>query len=640
MQGYAPKLNKSCDQCRARKVRCIVPPGGPSVCIHCIKRNEICHFSDLKRRLRVKEDPPHHQKAAFGSDNSKPSSDLLIDRLIRNLSHSAVLYDEFSILKVHNDRIPSSGLAFFSEKRVDSMAKRLGHTRVKDLVHQIDKTIKTRLLARPGQDISLYSLAKDPRELIIDPEAAAHIQLYFEILHPIYPFLGRETFEERTKRPDLLHDLDTDHAFCGLYFAILALGCQYNGRSSFIPDNSHAWKLFQVALSRLDRIILSTMSLASLQAITAMTIFATNTFSLQLDQTLLAEACRMVLVLRYHKSIITEDPSLCHRIFWVIYHLEKRYSFAARISSVIADDDIGCPIPPTPESIVGGYDWLRSSVRFGRILSVAYSSLFSISASTQPDDITLRAIDHVRDLLEEWRLSIPLDFRPKEALQRRCLNDSASKEIALRTHYYYCHLTIALERLTLHVSRDIARSENSMRSLLDTAKEIINLTRYIDVEPYTPVFILAIIPLSAMFILFDFIVHHPDDSDIRGYLTLLDIVAGHFSQLDHASNGTIQSSYLAEFSHMARQYIQSEQKQTKRAPALPILSENQPSAGVTAPTMISGGSSLLTNDRVLTEGIDYSTLDNFYFLTPDSDWANMTSLDEFDPREYYGSIFI
>lgn len=154
---------------------------------------------------------------------------------------------------------------------------------------------------------------------------------------------------------------------------------------------------------------------------------------------------------------------------------------------MIADNDIGCPIPDTPESVVADYNWLVSSVRFGRILSVAYASLFSISASMQPDDTTMTAIDHVHTLLEEWRLSIPIDFRPKEPLQRRRLMDGASKEIALRTHYYYYHVIIALERLTLHVSRDITRSENAMRTLLNTAREIINLTRYIDVEPYTPV---------------------------------------------------------------------------------------------------------------------------------------------------------
>lgn len=59
------------------------------------------------------------------------------------------------------------------------MVKRLGHTQVRDLVHQIDKTIRTRLLARPDKDISLYSLAKVQTELVIDPEAASHIQREF-----------------------------------------------------------------------------------------------------------------------------------------------------------------------------------------------------------------------------------------------------------------------------------------------------------------------------------------------------------------------------------------------------------------------------------------------------------------------------
>ncbi|KAL4920594.1 hypothetical protein BDW62DRAFT_215853 [Aspergillus aurantiobrunneus] len=627
----SPRLNKSCDQCRSRKVRCIVPPGGPSVCIQCTKRNETCQFSNLKRRLRPK-DPSTQQSS--GSD-FKPSSELFIDRLIRNPSETVVLDDEFSILKVSSQ---ISGLAFFSEKRVDSLVKRLGHTRVRDLVHQIDQKIRTRLLTRPDRDVSLYSLAKTQTEIVLDPEAASHIQRYFEVLHPIYPFLDRRSFEEKATSPDLLQVLETDYALCGLYYAVLALGSQYNGCSSFIPDNSHAWRLFQVSLSRLDSILMATESLRNLQLILK-AIFATNTFSLQLDQILLAEASRMVIALRYHKSIVSDYSTLCHRTFWVIYHLEKRYCFQARSSSMIADYDIGCPIPITPESALGEYNWLKSSVHFGRILSIAYATLFSTSASTQSDDTILAAVDHVHSLLEEWRLSIPVDFRPKEPLQRRRLIDGASKEIALRTHYYYHHLVIALERLTLHVSRVIVRSENSMRSLLNTAREVINLTRYIDVEPYTPVFILAIIPLSALFILFDFVVHHPNDPDIRGYLTLLDIVAGHFCQLDHASNGAIRSSYLSEFSHMARQYVQSVPKQ----PASEVShqpSDRQASADNAAVPSLDNAHAPMASDPTLT-GLDYGNFDSLYFLTPDNDWeAGIPSIDAFDPREYYGSIFL
>lgn len=59
---------------------------------------------------------------------------------------------------------------------MESLVKRLGHTQVRELVQQIDKTIRTRLLARPGKDISLYSLASVQAELIIYPESPSHIQ--------------------------------------------------------------------------------------------------------------------------------------------------------------------------------------------------------------------------------------------------------------------------------------------------------------------------------------------------------------------------------------------------------------------------------------------------------------------------------
>ncbi|KAL3441412.1 hypothetical protein BJX65DRAFT_313852 [Aspergillus insuetus] len=672
----APRLNKSCDQCRNRKVRCIVPPSsdGRAVgCTHCIKRNETCQFSNLKRRLRTKhatseEGQPTTETstAQKSSGNLKPLNDLFIDRLLRCPSESAVLYDEFSVLKAHDDRVPSSGIAFFSPRRVDSLVKRLGNTHLRELIHQIDKTIRTRLLARPEKEISLYSLANAHTELEIDSDAGSHIQRYFEVLHPLYPFLDKTALEEKTASSNLLQELETDFAFCGLYYAVLALGCQYNGFGSFIPDDNRAWKFFQIALSRLDRILMSPESLASLQAITTMAIFATSAFGHSLDQALIAEASRMVVALRYHKSTISEDPALCYQAFWVIYHLEKRYCFQARQSSAIADYDIGCPVPSAPCSTIGEYNWLLSSARFSRILSVAYATLFSVSASTQPDDALLASVDHVHTLLEEWRQSIPLDFRPNEPLQRRRLSDGASKEIALRTHYYYYHLVIALSRLTLHVSRDVARSENAMRALLDTARSIVDLTRFIDVEPYTPTFILAILPLSALFILFDFVIHHPTDPEIRSYLTLLDIVAGHFSQLDHASNGVIPSSYLSEFSHMARQYVQNGSKQTPTTGS----TWNDPGTGLGADGT-SGGHSTTTpapmpatatgitttsmfpnpslsipetgglSDPTLMEGLDYNSLDSLYFLTPDSDFfAGGRSFEQFDPREFYGEIFL
>lgn len=211
-----------------------------------------------------------------------------------------------------------------------------------------------------------------------------------------------------------------------------------------------------------------------------------NACYLQVEHSILAEATRMALALRYRKSALDGGQAVCRRTFWVIYHLEKQYSFQARQSSGIADYDVGCPVPNVPESTFGEYNW--SSRRFGRVLSVAYEQMLSITASTRDTQILLSAISRVRGMLEGWRQSVPVDFRPKEQLNKQRLTDPRTKQIALSTQLYYFHLVVDLERMSLQLDADGGqRQQESRKDLLQAARTVIELTRYIDVEPYTPV---------------------------------------------------------------------------------------------------------------------------------------------------------
>jgi hypothetical protein len=63
-------------------------------------------------------------------------------------------------------------------------------------------------------------------------------------------------------------------------------------------------------------------------------------------------------------------------------------------------------------------------------------------------------------------------------------------------------------------------------------------------------------PLSALFILFDFVVHNPAHPETRQNLILLDIVSGHFSLLEHTSSGALPGNYLSRFGTMARLYTE------------------------------------------------------------------------------------
>ncbi|GKT51912.1 uncharacterized protein ColSpa_12093 [Colletotrichum spaethianum] len=62
-------------------------------------------------------------------------------------------------------------------------------------------------------------------------------------------------------------------------------------------------------------------------------------------------------------------------------------------------------------------------------------------------------------------------------------------------------------------------------------------------------------PLSSIFILFDFVIHNPTHPDTAKNLSLLDVAVGHFSLLEYASGGSFPTSHMTEFAQMARDFV-------------------------------------------------------------------------------------
>lgn len=83
-------------------------------------------------------------------------------------------------------------------------------------------------------------------------------------------------------------------------------------------------------------------------------------------------------------------------------------------------------------------------------------------------------------------------------------------------------------------------------------------------------------PLSAVFILFDFVIHNPTHRETESNIALLDQAATYFSQLDWASKGVLPGSIISSFSSIARQYIL---KLRERVP-MPIASRPEMHQGI------------------------------------------------------------
>ncbi|KAK1147016.1 hypothetical protein N8T08_002344 [Aspergillus melleus] len=515
-------------------------------------------------RLRIESERvalPHNSSEE--QQPLSPASDYaFLDTILEHNGKGEILHDDFTVLRAPDHDVTSSGLAFFSDQKIRSLSQKLGNKILKNLVERIEEVIQGRIVIRDTSSMSAVEFRRPVLSRTLSAKLArTYIESYFYHLHPVFPFMDRAEFEKASGL-DLANPSASDAAFSALYHSILALGCQFHERHNFDPGQGEAWYLFQVSLGYIPDILAPRESLTGLQALIAMpqSIFANTTCCLQVDEMLLMEATRMALALRYHRAVGNNEHhynSACRRTFWVVYCMEKHMTFQNQRASMIPDCDIGCPVPETPEAIFGGFNWFFSTARFSRILSRAYTTLFSISAMTHSVQSSRSSLSKIEEQVENWRMTVPVEFRPGCPVDLHRLPSLSAKTVILQTHFAYYALVIALSRLKLYLnSREPAAQFQEARcKLLNAARTVIEMTQYNEVASYTPLFVPASLPLAALFILFEFVIRNPTHPETHISLSLLDVAAGHFGLLHYTSGGSLPSSMVAEFADIARQHV-------------------------------------------------------------------------------------
>ncbi|KAE8402330.1 hypothetical protein BDV37DRAFT_252650 [Aspergillus pseudonomiae] len=448
-------------------------------------------------------------------------------------------------------------MSFFSDSRLDALSACLGNNALRSLISRISGMVNSRVqvLNRNFRPSSIWNrLGEIP---VLSPGRARHlIEIYFENIHPLYPFLDRHEFEARAFSPTLDDDLANDVAWAALYHTVLALGCEFNGGGSFAPGEGEAWSLFKVALDLYPRVLLLNTDLLEVQSITAMAIFCLNMSGTQIEGKILSEAARVAQRAFLNKASTGSDATIRSRVFWVVYYIEKTVSFHTGCTSFIVDCDIGSPIPLIEEAIFEDFDWFFTSIKFARLYSRIFTELFSITATKNSRTTYLSTISEFEELLEQQCQAIPPRFRPGVKLRPQAFSHPCGLNAALRVHYHYHELKIALHRLKLHVTRDqiAPRPSSDMAGIMNSARAVIEITRVIQQEPSTPFFVIFFMPFTALFILFDQIIQDPNHEDTHGNLALLESVTGYFSALEYATNGYLPGSMLMPFASIARQF--------------------------------------------------------------------------------------
>ncbi|KAL3451430.1 fungal-specific transcription factor domain-containing protein [Aspergillus insuetus] len=571
-------FHKACDRCRSRKSRCreyqpslsLIPiPYASAADTVLQSRNLPCTFSYQKHRQRRKNPDEIGTMAEHSKREFVLTTGLYIDYLLdrnqfRQLSRPNSSHDQVPtyLAALFWVSSPSPNISFFPAKRVQAISQRLGHTKLENLLDAIRVVIASRLKSSSSPALSnlddyFFRNAESAHQPPPQPSVQEYTRTYMQQIHPFYPFLDNVNFEKRALSPGVGQDLATDKAWACLYYAVLAVGCQHSDGGGYEARTGSSWSFFERALALWRDNCLLRGSLSSLQALMAMAIFCQAVSGFGLESAILAEAAVLAQHLGINRLTSASD-SVSTRTFWVLYYMEKISCFTTGKVPTIQDAHISCPLPETGVRPFSDYDWFVSFVRYARLVSRIQSRLLTISSVPQPWAARYSAVKSLQSELQAWRGAIPSQFRPGEPLRPRLLLETHAVSIALRCHYYYHYAYQTLTWTLLHCENDELDAGQLLdlrTELMQTARSMLELTSYIEISPSTPLWLLAIMPLSSLMILFDLVINNPSHPETSLNMALLDIASGHFSRIEYSSNGVLPGSLISEFAHLARQYI-------------------------------------------------------------------------------------
>lgn len=133
-----------------------------------------------------------------------------------------------------------------------------------------------------------------------------------------------------------------------------------------------------------------------------------------------------------------------------------------------------------------GFEWLRTWASYSRVTARAYEKLFSVSATLNSTAKYAAEITEIRQALERWKDAIPEHFRPGHPIRPNRLGKPWFVALAVRIHFLYCNMLVALSRLAIHVFGDGNSQHQSDHkiTLMRAARSIIETTQFVHFDTF------------------------------------------------------------------------------------------------------------------------------------------------------------
>jgi hypothetical protein len=375
----------------------------------------------------------------------------------------------------------------------------------------------------------------------------------------------------------------------------LAIAHRLRVMSNLVPqdEDEKAWGYLKNAIGVFPELTMRNTDLLSVQALLGMALFLQGTPNPQPTFLLVSAAMRLAQSIGLHKrgtgfNLNPIEIEQRKRVFWIAYMLDKDLCLRAGRPPAQDDDDMNVELPDAdPADNIGNIpladgkgkmNLFRVMCEFATIESEVYKRLYSVQATKQSDGELLNTIGELDQKLEEWKDSIPIDYRPEHDINASH-TPLILHVVMLHLTYYNCLTTI--HRMSVHHGYWTSRLANyaiqglnarplnprvfsSAALCTAAARASVSLLKYVPQGDFACVWMILYFPVSALVTLFGNILQNPLDPRAKSDTRLMNIVVTFLSMLgQEAEQGGVHRmlGICAEFERIAKAVIDKAEKE-------------------------------------------------------------------------------
>ena len=241
-------------------------------------------------------------------------------------------------------------------------------------------------------------------------------------------------------------------------------------------------------------------------------------------------------------------------LWWTIYVIDKQMSLRSGRPSAIDDNDISTLIPTTAPPGSGlDVEMLTLIIRHAQICSQVMTRIMSVKSSKQGFDSAYDTVQDIQSQLEGLLRKIPssLDNRATSSAaplsaSRRLLSSYLYSDIystVMATHiiFFYPWISFSLRSESNHLFRE--QIKVSANTIAYSARQIILQLKTHRLDVSCSTWATFFHPMNAYINLFLYVLKEPDAVSARGDLALLNVVSGHFGQLEYVTGGSMSFDF-------------------------------------------------------------------------------------------------